>query len=208
MKKYEDFIPKADGKFMLWTEGWQISFPGLAARTMPHVQQPEQEKHLNLARRTIHIIKEVDKAKSTLAAVVAEKERLKKEFTAEARAYINMAKASRHFTDDDFLGTGITCTNQTLDFSEMSPNIKAAAFPTHVEISFNKNHILSVAIYCRLPEDQGEWRLIAKSSKSPYIDKTPLRIDGQPERREYMAIFTNTETLLGQKSGIIQVTFG
>lgn len=208
MKKYEDFIPKADAKFMLWTEVWHLNFPGLAARTMPHVLSPEQERHLDLARRTINKIKEVDKAKSALAAVVAEKEMLKKEFIGEARAYINMAKACSHFSDDDFLGVGITCSNQTLDFSELSPIIKAIVFPTHVEVSFNKHHVLSVAIYCRLPEDKGEWTLLAKCSKSPYIDKTPLRVENKPERREYMAMFTNIETMLGQRSGIIQVTVG
>jgi hypothetical protein len=208
MKKYEDYIPKADAKFMVWTELWIRGFQQLTARAMPHVQSAEKTRHLELARKTINSMEEVYKGKKHLAALVSEKEMLKKEFIAEARAYINMAKACQQLTDEEFLESGLTCSNQTLDFSELRPKIKTAVYPGHVEIFFNKHNILSVAIYCRLPEDKGEWRLVAKTSKSPFVDKTPLQVANRPEKREYSAIFTNVDELLGQRSAVCMLTFG
>lgn len=201
-------MPKADSQFQIWTQLWYNDFPHLVARTLPHIQQPEQQRHLQLTQRAIDIISKVDRAKATLAALVAEKEIIKKEFTAEARAYINMAKASPLFKEEKMTGLSITCTNQTLDFTELRPTIKTAVYPKHVEISFVKHHVLSIAIYCRLPQDKGEWTLVGKSSKSPFIDKRPLRTENKPEKREYMAIYTDVQQLLGQQSNVSIVTFG
>lgn len=201
-------MPKADNQFQIWAELWRNDFPDLVARTLPHIQQPEQQRHLQLTQKAIDIITEVSKAKVTLAALVLEKEMIKKEFTAEARAYINMAKASPLFKEEKMTGIGITCTNQTIDLHDLRPAIKTAVYPGHVEISFVKHHVLSIAIYCRLPQDKGEWTLVGRSSKSPFIDKRPLRTENKPEKREYMAIYTNVEQLLGQQSNVSIVTFG
>ncbi|GGH76251.1 hypothetical protein GCM10011379_40810 [Filimonas zeae] len=208
MKKYKDFMPKADTQFRTWTELWKIDFPRLVALTLPHVQLAEQQSHLQLSQKAIDIIDEVERAKMKLAALVSEKEMIKKEFTAAARTYINMAKATPQFKEEGILGIGITCTNQTLDLNDMRPAIKTAVFPHHVEVSFKKHHVLSVAIYCRLPQDKGKWTLVGKCSKSPFIDKTPLRIENKPEKREYMAIYTDVQELMGHQSDICMVTFG
>lgn len=206
-KKYTDFIPKSDAEFARWLQNLLKRFPELATICLSYLSNAEIASFLNAGNEVLQLIFEVPKAKASLKGLVSHKEATKRKFIKMARAYIVCAKASNNFSMQLAAGAGILSSSQTIDINNIRPEIKVTARTGYVEIIFNKHHVLPVAIFCRLEGDY-DWHFVGNEDTSPFLDKTPLQEEFKPERREYMARYTNIKHLIGQESAISVVTCG
>jgi hypothetical protein len=56
-------------------------------------------------------------------------------------------------------------------------------------------------------KNSGDWEFVSYAATSPYIDRRPASVPGQPESREYKAYYTDFVNCLSQSSNIMQVVF-
>jgi len=206
-KKYTDFIPKSDAELIIWLGNFLKRFPELASECLPHTPSNEVSGFLQEGRDVIGLIGEVNKGKALFKALVRKKDLARKNFLKTARAYITMIKVSKNYNKALAAGAGIISSSQTIDINNICPEIKVVARTGYVEIAFNKQHVLPIAVFSRF-EGEYDWQFIGNEDTSPFIDKRPLREEFKPERREYMAMYTNIKHTIGLESAISVVTFG
>jgi hypothetical protein len=76
-----------------------------------------------------------------------------------------------------------------------------------VRISFKKQTLPAICIFSRQRGAQ-TWDKIAQVNYAPFVDTRTLAQAGKPEAREYMALYHDGRTEVGQESEIYSILTG
>ncbi|HEY8902031.1 MAG TPA: hypothetical protein VIM61_16595 [Chthoniobacterales bacterium] len=124
------------------------------------------------------------------------------------RAAIRHLKTSPGYTagigeDLQVIGGG-----DSFDPETYKPTLSAEAFPSYVRLKGKKSGVQAMNLYVRL-KGAAEWKLlVARRSKFPFEDDSPLSVAGTPETREYRAVGVVDDEEIGQSSDIVSVVYG
>lgn len=169
---------------------------------------PERaQKQADIAFRAAASINKVDAVKKECKSAVDEKNMLVEEAEQKIGAMAVYLKKTLDESSGAPLALGIVGSVQTIDKSELIPEIRVKAIGGQVKIMFKKKHTQGVAIYTRLRGEQ-EWQLLSNEVSSPYWDTRPLAVPYTPEAREYRAICTQNFKHIGHYSSITFAVLG
>ncbi|BAV06575.1 hypothetical protein SAMN05421788_107238 [Filimonas lacunae] len=202
MKKYKDFIPKSDAELAVYAFGYKTNFRKMATLAIPHLTNDDIETHEAEVQHMIDLIYKIDIKKAELAGLVSEKNQAVSETVAKIRRMATYAKNGEARDSPEVAAAGLKCQAIRLELRDLRPTLTIKSNYDFIEIAFNKHHVLPIAIYSR-KSGVAEWEFVSYATTSPYIDKRPPAIPGQPERREYQANYTDYQSCISQKSGIV-----
>ena len=92
-----------------------------------------------------------------------------------------------------------------LDADNHQPELEARGYSGQVRLRFKKRGATNVNLYVRR-EGETAWRLVARVSRSPYVDLTPVAVPGVAETREYQAMGMVQDREIGRPSNPVSVT--
>jgi len=151
-------------------------------------------------------ITEIEQKKNDLHNLVATKDGIRDTAVLTIRGLITRMKAHPGYTEAIGQDLGIIAVTASGDLINNKTTLKADVLPGRIRISFTKKGFSGVNIYSRM-EGTAKWTFLARDTNSPYEDNRPLA-NGQPEKREYMAMGVVGDEEVGQPSDIISVLFG
>jgi hypothetical protein len=207
MKKYKDFIPKDDAGYLQFLVVYKQLFRELTAITLPSEPPQEITAHEEEVQELIDLLNKVVTKRNEYHATVDEKEMVKKKVTKSIRRYAGRSKLSVTPAPELIAKLRLVCKGYPVNEREISPKLKLVVAGSCVEVHFTKEHSYMVSIFTCLQGDD-KWEYLGFIGTSPFIDKRPLRVEGQPERRMYMAMFTNGVHSIGLESAIPSIIFG
>lgn len=116
----------------------------------------------------------------------------------------NFFKKHPNRTKESLADLGISDTAAaTISPDELKPTLKSKALPDDkIEHTFNKQGQKAVRILMRRGES--DWTITGDPTNSPFVDETPST-GGNPEKREYRAIYLKDNKPFGQYSDIVTV---
>lgn len=200
-----DYIPRSEPQLNIWLNniGKKIGTYGpTLGLTAEEIKLAETRCNETSARIT-----EIEQKKTELQQIIAVKDDLKADGLADIRGFVTRIKAHPGYTEAIGLDLGIIGTSVDTTVMKGSKTVlKAEVLPGRVRISFVKKNFSGVNIYSRLV-GAVKWDFLGRDNHSPYDDERPLS-NGQPEKREYMAIGLVGDDEVGLPSDIISVVFG
>jgi hypothetical protein len=203
-----DYIPRSEPQLAIWLAnfGKKITSHGQnLGLTAEEIKLAETRSAETSAK-----IVEVEQKKTEVQQIVALKDDLKSDTLTSIRNFVTRIKAHTSFSEAIGQDLGIFASNVTAAMAKKANSIKtvlkAEVLPGRVRLSFVKKSFSGVNIYTRLVGTVN-WQFLARDNNSPYDDERPLA-NGQPEKREYMAIGVVGDDEVGQPSDIISVVFG
>jgi hypothetical protein len=125
----------------------------------------------------------------------------------EIRRVIARMRKSPLFTTALGAQLGILASAVTIDTTEVKPLLKLKVVAGQIHIAFRKQGIPSICIFSR-QRGTTNWEKIAQVNHSPFLDSRSLAQAGKPEAREYMALFHDGRTQVGQESEIYSILTG
>jgi hypothetical protein len=205
MKKYQDFIPKADGDRVTWLKNYLKLVREAVVETGVFMEDAEINIHEQEVQEYIDAIIDSEQKKNASKAATSLKEELDKTTIKKIR---KMSRRIKAYDKEQRMTArmDIKCKGNIVNEAELRPDIKVVLAGTKIHVHFNKNHHYNVAVYCRKPGEDFEH--IGYEITSPFVDERPLAIPFQPERREYMVMYTNLKETIGQQSNIAGVLYG
>lgn len=206
MKKYQDFIPKAEGEKVIWLEAYLKHLRLAIEVTELNMPDNEVMLHEQEVQEYIEAIIDGERTKQAAKAATLHKEELEQTTIKNIRRIAGLIRAKGYKEEGLIAKMGIKCKGYTVNEAELCPEIKVTAAGKKVYVYFNKNHHYNVAVYCRLPGQ--EFIHIGNGLSSPFVDERPLSAPPQPERREYMLMYTNFKENIGRESTIASVVYG
>jgi hypothetical protein len=199
-----DYIPRSEPQLAIWFQnfGKKIGTHGQAVGlTAEEIKLAETRCNETSAKIT-----EIEQKKTELQHIVATKDDLKSATLSIIRGFVTRIKAHTAYSDSTGHDLGVIAANSVADVSSNKTILKAEALPGRVRLSFTKKGFTGVNIYTRA-NGGTQWQYLARDNNSPYDDVRPLA-NGQPEKREYMAIGVVGDDEVGQPSDIVSVVFG
>jgi hypothetical protein len=207
MKKYKDFVPRPDAELLVWLIPHLTDIDLMADATLPNMTPQERAAYKAEVQELIDLLKQVDAVKHMLTSVVELKNIKRKKVIRMIRNVATCAKRSATPAPNIVGRMQLVCKPVEVDKTVVAPDITAAVYPEFVEVAFNKKLLTPVDLYCRRGGSE-EWEYIDKVFRSPYKDERPLKVPGQPEWREYKAVYAEDQGTIGQFSNIVRVVFG
>ena len=198
-----DFMPKIDAKRLIWLKGLKTEYP-------KHVAEleitPERAATVD-AWIDAHIaaIQNVSQKRAEWLAATAAKKTQSRISVAGLRTEIARWRTAPGMTPAISADLQISATEPTVNPEVYKPELTANVFGGYVRLKFKKRGVSDVNLYVRHPGDP-TWRLLARVTKSPYDDLTPVAVPGTAEVREYQAIGVMQDKEIGQPSDIVSVT--
>ncbi|BAV06190.1 hypothetical protein SAMN05421788_106257 [Filimonas lacunae] len=206
MKKYKDFIPHADAELSVYALAYKHNFRKMAEEAISYMNDEAIVQHEAEVQAMIDAIQAVEMKKAELAAAVSHKNKLVQNTTSRMRQMAMFAKKGDARQTATVTGSGLKCNPVHVDVRNLRPQLTVTANKSHVSIAFRKNYSLPIALYSR-KQGSLEWEFISYAATSPYIDKRPVAVPGQPESREYQAHYTDFSNCISEMSSIMQVVF-
>lgn len=206
MKKYRDFIPRADAELGVYAKEHISSFREMAGQTMPYLTEEQISAHELKVQRMIETIQQVENMKASLASAVAAKKEAIATATSDIRRMAMFIKKG-NLDGNIYAGSSyLKCTPVRVDPKEVKPEIRATVIKGKVLIGFKKLVPMPVAVYSRIP-GKTDFELLGYTNTSPYEDTRALSVPDQPERRDYKICFTDYKSAAGQMSNIETVIY-
>jgi hypothetical protein len=192
-------MPKKDAKRLTWLTGLKTEYP-------KHVAELEITPE-RAATVDAHIaaIQNVSQKKAEWLAATAAKKTQSRASVAGLRAEIARWRTAPGMTPAISTDLQISATGPTVNPEVYKPELAVSVVGGHVRLKFKKRGVSDMNLYVRHPGDM-TWRLLARVSKSPYDDLTPVAVPGTAEVREYQAIGVMQDKEFGQPSDIVSVT--
>ncbi len=170
------------------------------------------------AAQVTALLAEITALQAPLAALLAKEIELDAALGAfrqsEADQLPKLRAAIRHWKAVPGYTTGIGEDLQVIggagefDAETYKPALSAEAHLGHVRLKARKAGASAITLYTRL-KGQSEWKLlIARRTKFPFDDDSPLAVAGTPETREYRAVGVVADEEIGQPSDIVSVLYG
>jgi hypothetical protein len=206
-KKYKDYIPKNDPELLSFLILYKKGFPELADATLPDMTPAQRTAHENRIQLEINLLLDVEYKRKSLAGAVKLKDDTKDEVVKEIRNIVNRSKTSSTPAPALIAGLRLFCSGQPVNEDELTPGITGQVVAGGVRINFQNHGLYGISVYCRLA-GEADWQYVGCEVTSPFIDKRPLQVAFQPEKREYMAMYNNIRKDIGQMSKIIILVVG
>jgi hypothetical protein len=200
-----DYIPRSEPQLAIWFSNYAKKI-GTYGQTLG-LTADEIKLAETSCNETIARITEIEQKKTEVQQIIALKDDLKTETLATIRGFVTRIKAHTAYSEAIGHDLGIIgAANSIASVSSNKTVLKAEVLPGRVRLSFVKKNFSGVNIYTR-PVGTAQWNYLARDNNSPYDDERPLA-NGQPEKREYMAIGVVGDEEVGVPSDIISVVFG
>lgn len=95
-------------------------------------------------------------------------------------------------------------TPQPAAMDSAKPRISVDTVAGRVQIKFVRRPFEGLNVYTR-KKGEGTWRFVARATKSPFVDPTPIAIANSAEVREYYALGVRKDVEVGQPSDIVVI---
>jgi hypothetical protein len=199
----QDYIPAADGDFLMWLQTFRRQVAALASQF--DLTQPELDAitaDLNALQASLATL---NTKKAEMQAAAADKAETRRQVVGRMRALSNRLKAHRAYSDVQGRQLGIIGPEDSTDLSTARPTLRVAMVqPGQVSITFNKSTSTGVTILGqRGPETT--FSFLAIDTVSPYVDTRPNLAPG-PETRYYQARYLDGDDPVGLLSDTVIVT--
>jgi hypothetical protein len=204
-KKYLAFMPKTDGSKKSWLnnayEKADTACPqlGLLPAEITEFKDALQSSTDTLDNATVK--------RAELDQALYAKEMLKENEDKVIRRLIARMKSSSAFNLAVAAELGIVANAVAIDDTAVKPVLKIKLVAGMVRISFSKQYMSNICLFSRQRNTQN-WVKIAQTNRSPFTDTRSLAEAGTPEAREYMALFNDGTTEIGQESEIYSILTG
>lgn len=200
-----DYIPSRQGDLDTFYENLLNKLPDHAlALGIPQEDIDALVAKIEAARQA-YIEKET--AKSEYASKVEEYRAVNSDTESSVRNMANRIKSAPAYTKA--IGDELNFIGEESEFDPdtAKPTVQLKIVSgNNVEIKFNNpREVQGVWIYSR-PADTTPWVKISVDTSSPYLDSRDNTNPGQPETREYRAIFFDDDAAIGQYSDIVSIT--
>jgi hypothetical protein len=201
-----DYIPQSYANLNEWLD--QIKTEITARATRLNVSPAD------LTAFTGHLdaigtpLKDVLVAQTALDDATGRVETALKAHLPEVRREIKHIKSSAAYTVGDGDAMQIIGSADSFDSATYQPGLDAKTYVGYVRLTGRKLGADAMNLYVRM-KGQSEWKLlVARRSKFPFDDDSPLAVAGTPEVREYRAIGVVSDDEVGQPSDIVSVVYG
>jgi hypothetical protein len=204
-KRYDDFMPKADADKLPWLYNMQQKLPvtglllGLTALQITNMSDAIQQ--------SIDAINQAEVKRSELAEACRAKRLLDENQFKLIRRFVGIMKRGEEY--DASIGEQLNIIGSAvpIDVAGLRPVLKLSVFAGNIHITYKKQYMPNICIYSRQRGAQS-WQKLAQINYSPFIDSRSLAEAGVPEAREYMALYHNGATEVGQESDIATILTG
>ena len=195
-----DYVPTADNDLLVWFDHFltQISTDTAIA--------PFDLKALTAANADFHAkIAHVNDAAALAKQATADKEASHGYLESLVRAEVRRIKARSSYNDGQGAQLGIVGSRNSRDLSTTRPELSGTDHTNGVvSISFSKYNSDGVNIYSKRDND-ADWVLLNRANISPFMDIRPLLQIGNPELRDYCAIYVLKDKEIGHYSDEVVV---
>ncbi|MGZ4964552.1 MAG: hypothetical protein ACXWIU_09025 [Limisphaerales bacterium] len=200
----KDFIPPKDAEFLPWHDNLKTQATltgttyGLVAGDVTAIGADNTDFHTKMTAVTTTALaaKNAVTAKN-ISRVTAE---------ARARALIRRIKASAAYTPAVGDSYGINGPEDTLDLNSSAPVLTGKALVNgHAQVNFTNPKLEGVNLYCKRGAET-EFTFLALDTASPYVDNRNLLVAGQPELRNYKAVYISNGVEVGSWSEVLVIT--
>lgn len=190
-----DYVPRTDDALLVWHDQFKttvsanIATFGLLAADATQVNSDNAEIHARIATAT--------STAATAKQATADKNTSRANVEKRARALAKRIKAHPAYTVA--LGDlgGIQGPQDTTNLATSKPTLTGVAKPGGLaELGFNKRISQGVGIYSKRGAELA-FTFLSRDSNSPYVDNRSLLVAGQPELREYKAVYLQNDAEIG-----------
>ncbi len=201
MKK--DFIPDADAQFDSWEENFVTK---LATHAAALGYTPDEVAAItgNIAgQRSKYATSQA--AKAAAKAAVNDARVARKGTEKDIRTFVKNLKTRTGYTTgigNDLLIIG---PNETVDWDNMKPTLKATPDGDRIRIDWNKGPADGVIIYSKRINFDGQFNPIGIDLEPPFYDERSNANQNQSETREYYAIYLVKDEQRGLRSDTISI---
>lgn len=190
-----DFIPRQDPNFLIWHDQFKtfvtanIATFGLAAGDATQVNTDNTDVHARIATAT---------STSNIAEqATADKNTSRFNVEKHARALARRIKAHPAYTAALGALGGIEGPEDSTNLSTSKPTLNGTAKAAGAaELGFNKSISDGISLYSKRGTE-ADFSFLARDTSSPYLDNRPLLVAGQPELREYKAVYFQNDAEIG-----------
>lgn len=124
----------------------------------------------------------------------------------DARAIVGRAKKHKNYTPAIGAKLLMEGAEDSTDMTQQKPTLGITVRSGGtVEVDFNKLLAEGVHLYCKRGAETA-FTYLASETHSAYVDNRPLLVPGQPEIRQYKAVFFIGQSEIGLESDIVAAT--
>lgn len=142
------------------------------------------------------------RAKAEARSKVSAMQQAEVETVRAMRRLVRQMKASPGYSATIGRELGIVGPEDSTDTD--TPVLRVRMLGGSVLITYRKGRFDGVYIYASRGADEA-FELLTTDTRSPYLDKRPNAVLGQPEERRYYAYFMMADTRVGKQSAIVSV---
>lgn len=201
-----EFIPRSDPQLCLWLDNYskRIGMYGAKFGLSPDEITAQQKW---CAELTEAIKTDDQKHKEWRAAVKVTRE-AKKSSLAAVRAMIERIKHLPGWTPTIGQAMGVVKkAPPPTEVDTIKPKLQVVTEAGQVKLKFTRRPLDGINVYMRR-KGQKQWQLLARATRSPFIDPTALLFPNTSEIREYRAMGVRKDKEVGQPSEIVVVVVG
>ncbi len=198
-----DYVPKRDTDQYVWLQNLRTNLPRHVAEidiTPARLAQVNDWIDAHLAAHDL-----VRKKRDEWLAASSQKKLIARQSLAGLRKEIARWKTAATDSSAAIAGLQLSASVPAVDANHHQPELEARGHLGQVRLRFKKRGATDVNLYVRR-EGETAWRLVARVSRSPYVDPTPVAVPGAAETREYQAIGVVQDREIGQPSDTVIVT--
>jgi hypothetical protein len=201
MKK--DFIPDADAQFDSWEENFVTKLATHAAA----LGYTAAEVDAIVAEITGHRGKytTAQAAKAAAKSAVDDARATRKTTEKDIRTFVKNLKTRPGYTTGIGNDLGVIGPNETVDWDTVKPTLKAVLDGDRIRIDWNKGQADGVIIFSKRLNFDGQFNPIGIDLEPPFYDDRDNANQGQPETREYYAIYLVKDQQRGLRSDTISI---
>ena len=199
-----DFVPRTDNDFLVWHDQFKLAAPGVGVALG---LTPAELTAITGDNTALHTkFSAAANAEATAQQATGERRDARRSAEQRARLLARRMKLSPTYTAAQGSALGIEGPEDTTDLSTAKPTLSARDLAHCViELSFNKSKSDGVNLYGQRGTEPG-FTFLARDTESPYVDNRPLLVAGQPEVRQYHAVYVLADVEVGLPSDVAVVT--
>lgn len=180
-----DFIPKQEAPLFHWLKELKTELPKYEAEL--EITPARATNIYRLVDAHLDAITQASDKRGAWLAATSIKKLVARESLAGLRAEIARWKTSAGAGGGALAALKLTAGKPGVDFTQRPPEVTAMNYGGAVRLRLKKRGAHALDIYMRL-DGEAKPRLVARVTRSPYLDHTPVRVPGQAETREYQLI--------------------
>ena len=198
-----DFVPKQDNARYVWLTNLKNNLP----KHVPEIDiTPARLAQVNAwVDELLAALALVRQKRDEWLAASAQKKLTARRNLAGLRKEIARWKTSSNGSTGAIAGLQLSASVPALDADNHQPELEARGYLGQVRLRFKKRGATNVNLYVRR-EGETAWRLVARVSRSPYVDLTPVAVPGVAETREYQVMGMVQDREIGRPSNPVSVT--